>query len=86
MDNQTKRKIWLEIIEATKKENQSRRDDEYTVYDFIRQVVAGGGDELKRDRARKILDDLVKQGKLTTRRAYLPEHRSVCTLYSPRDS
>jgi len=83
-DNQTKKKIWSEIIAATLKENQNRRSDEYTIYDFIAQVVAEGGDELKRDHARQILDNLVKQGKLTTRRAYLPERRAVCTLYSPR--
>jgi hypothetical protein len=86
MDNTKKLQIWNEIIEVTKRENQIRRAEEYTVYEFIEQVKQQGGPELRRDRARSILDDLVKSGVLSVRRAYLPEHRAVCALYSPNES
>jgi hypothetical protein len=84
MDQQTKQKIWAEIVEATQKENQNRQPDEYTVQDFISEVMKSGC-EIGEDKARDILDGFVRQGKLVSRRAYLPERRSICVLYSPRD-
>lgn len=85
MDNAKKKKIWEEIIQATKKENTSREPDEYTWMEFVKQVRESGGPDLSSDRARRMLNSLVKLGKLKVRRTYLKEYRAVCVLYSPVD-
>lgn len=82
MDQTRKQAIWKEIIETTKKENQSRQDGEYTVYEFM-NLLTDQGVEIKRDMARRILEDKVKLGVLKKRRVYLSEYHSVCTLYFP---
>lgn len=86
MEPNRKAQIWGEIIAATKKENLERAEGEITVYEFIKQVQDSGGKELTVDTARKLLDKLVKQGRLTRRRVYLSEYRSTCMLYSPNES
>lgn len=86
MDQSRKQKIWSEIIETAKKENLSRGENEYTVSEFVDQIKNSGGPELKRDKARSILEKLVKDGVLKKRRVYVFEYRTVCALYSPDES
>ena len=86
MDATRKQAIWNEIVAATRQENLQRQPAEYTVYEFIEQVRADGGPELKRDYARTLLEDRVKAGVLKKRRAYLAEYNSTCVLYSPNES
>lgn len=85
MDTQRKQRIWAEIIETTKRENQNRQPDENTVYDLIR-ILAEQGVTIKRDMARRILEDKVRSGVLQKRRVYLSEYHSTVTLYSPRET
>lgn len=66
MDQERRNKIWAEIIQAAKEQNDPQRDDEITVRQFM-NLLKDNGVVVSRDKARKMLNDKVENGELKMR-------------------
>jgi len=77
-DTDKLQRIWSEIIEEGKKKAAGKREGEMTIYDFMEAAGIYFG------QAKKELNDLVLQGRLSVRRkVYIPELKTSANLYLP---
>lgn len=78
MDDTRLQRIWEEIIEEGKKSASGRREGEITIYDYMELTGQSHG------QAKKSLNNLIAQGKITVRRkVYVNELKTAVNLYVP---
>ena len=70
--------ILAEIVELNSV--PTREDDEFTAYEML-QAFAAMGQELTDEGVRYRLEKMVKNGKLTTRLAFVPEKQRTCRVW-----